>query len=188
MVEVNLDQLAQQLKCSLPTARRLTVDYPDLPVIERGGVGKPWRFDMAEVVAFLQAKRDEEAAEAAERNEALAQLTLPLRGQDDKGATISLDDQLKAAKLRQVQRDEMKEARFLVPTLEVRVALERAYRKLGNALDSALDRAMKSHNLPEPLKRSLERDFAEARTAFVKDATEFLQMKEGGDEPLTLFG
>ncbi|MDD2794375.1 MAG: terminase small subunit [Acidocella sp.] len=188
MVEVNLDQLSQQLQCSLPTARKLIQDYPDLPVIERGGMGKQWRFDAGAVIAFLQAKRDEELALAAQRNEALAQLTLPISRRDETGAEVSLDDKLKAVKLRAAEREELKESRFLVPTHEVRDALEKAFRRYGQMQNSALDRVCKAHNLPEAVKRVLEREFAEARTAFVRDTTAALATKEDGDEPRSLFG
>lgn len=188
MVEVNLDQLAKQLGCSLPTARKLVQDYSAMPVIERGGLGKQWRFDAAEVIAFLQAERDREEAEQAERNEALAQLTLPIIRRDEMGKKISLDDKLKAAKLRKIELDELKETRFLVPTLEVRTALERALRRWVQAESNVIERITKSHNLPDAVRRAMEREFNDARTAFVRDASEFLTNPEGGDEPISLFG
>ncbi|MDE8344644.1 MAG: terminase small subunit [Acidocella sp.] len=188
MTEVNLSELAQLLGCSLPTASKLTLDYPDLPIIERGGLGKQWRFDGEAVIAFLQEKHLLEEARNAERNEALAQLMLPIYRKDDRDNKISLDDQLKAAKLRAAEREELKESRFLVPTHEVRTALERAFRRYGQLQESALERVCKAHNLPEAVKRVLEREFADARTAFVRESAAALAMSEDGDEPTTLFG
>jgi phage terminase Nu1 subunit (DNA packaging protein) len=156
--------------------------WADFPIIERGGPGKEWQFDGEQVVAFLQAKRDEEESAQAQKNELLAQLTLPIGRKDMSGRAISIDDEIKAAKLRALQRDELKEAGFLVPTLEVRTALERALRRFGQALDSAVDRAARKHNLPDAIKRSLESEFADARIGFVRDAAQFLPQPEQADD------
>ena len=101
---------------------------------------------------------------------------------DDLGNAISLDDQLKAAKLRAVQRDELKESGFLVPTHEVRAAMESALRRWGLMQQSAIDRLSKTLNLPEPVKRAIERDLEDARRAFVKEASEALVVKDGSGD------
>ena len=183
---VNRDELAQALRCSLPTVSALVKRWPDFPVIERGALGKAWRFDLHAVVDFLTARREEEEAAAAEKNELLAQLTLPIGRRDESGRAISIDDEIKAAKLRALQREELKENGFLVPTHEVRLALERALRRLGIALDGAIDRTARTHNLPEAVKRALEREFADARTAFVRDAAEYLTDPAETDEQFAL--
>ncbi|HVE20642.1 MAG TPA: helix-turn-helix domain-containing protein [Acidocella sp.] len=180
-------ELAQMLRCSLPTAQRLVEQYPDLPVLERGGLGKSWRFDGEAVIEFLQAKRAEEEAKDAERNEALAQLTLPIGRKSEAGAPISLDDEIKAAKLRQLQRDELREMRFLVQTAEVRTALEQALRRFGQMQASAVTRVCRAHNLPEAVQRALEREFMDVRSAFVRE-TEAALETDGADEPASLFG
>ena len=186
MVEVNLEQLAERVKCSLPTMRVWVNKYAAFPVIERGGVGKPWKFDAEAAIEFLRARQEAQLAENAERDEALAQLSLPMARQDKDGKEIGLDDQLKAVKLRTLRREEAVAERFLVPTQEVRTALERAFRRLGQAETSALDRVVKKHNLPEAMKRALEMEFADARTAFVRDVGEFLVKPDVDDEQFAL--
>lgn len=187
VVEVNLKQMAKQLGCSLPTMSALVDRWPGFPVIERGDLGKQWRFDAEAVVAFLQEKRADESRLKAARDEQLAQLTLPIIRTDDAGRTISLDDQLKAVKLRALQREEAKEKGFLVPTLEVREALERALRRYGDVEASAIERVVRNHNLPDAVKRALEREFQEARVMFVREAGKFIA-DTAKDDGLALFG
>lgn len=179
---INRDELARALRCSLPTVSALLKRYPDFPVVERGGLGRAWRFDLPAVIGFLTARREEEAAIASERSELLAQFTLPIGRQDESGQMISIDEEIKLAKLRALQRDELKEAGFLVQTHEVRQALERALRRFGTALDSAIDRVARQHNLPEPVKRAIEREFADARAGFVRDAADFIADERSEDE------
>ena len=186
MVLINRDQLAQQLRCSLPTVDAMIKRWPDFPVVERGGLGRAWKFDAAAVVNFLQDKRDEEERAQAEKSELLAQLVLPIERRDHDGKKLDLDDELKAVKLRKALREEQIESQFLVQTHEVRAALERSLRRFGQSLDSAVERVVKTHNLPDAVKRALVLEFGEARTAFVNDAAEFLSKPEENDEQFAL--
>jgi phage terminase Nu1 subunit (DNA packaging protein) len=181
---VNRAGLAQALGCALTTIDAMVKRWPEFPVVERGGPGRQWEFDAEAVVAFLQGKRNEEERSRAEKDEMLAQLTLLPARRDEAGRPLSIDDEIKASKLRAIQREEMKENRFLVPTHEVRRALERALTRYVQVQESALQRVVKTHNLPEAVERALRREFEEARTAFVRDAAELL---EGGDEQQSLF-
>jgi phage terminase Nu1 subunit (DNA packaging protein) len=175
MPEINMAELATMLGCSLPTAQRLPVRYPDMPVTERGGLGKSWRFDAEAVLAFLEARKAEEEAERAARGELLAQLVLPIgRATDKAGNEISYDDQIKAAKLRKVLRDEEVESRFLVSTQEVRTALEKLLRGLATNMGAALTSIQRDHNIPEPVMAAIRAKFDNARTAFVRDAGDLL--------------
>lgn len=171
---VNRKELAALLSCSLPTVTSIIDRYADLPVIQRGGLGKEWQFDADLVVAFLAERRDEEAQREAERSEMLAQLALPIGRKDENGKPVSLDDELTAVKLRRLLREEEKETGFLVPTHEVRDALAKAFRGLNANLDSAIRRVGRTHNLPDPIVRAIEAEFANARQAFVRDAGRFL--------------
>lgn len=60
---VNLDRLARVLGMSLPKARSLVRDCPDLPVVSRGRQGKAWVFNLDEVLAW----RDRTQVVAAEK-------------------------------------------------------------------------------------------------------------------------
>jgi phage terminase Nu1 subunit (DNA packaging protein) len=189
---VNRDQLSQLLRCSLPTVNALVKRYSDFPIIERGGLGREWKFDGNAVIAFLQSKRNEEDQAQQRRSELLAQCTLPLPGVERVESDLDIDDQIKAARLRALQREEAKTNGFLVPTLEVRVSLERAFRRLGQSLDQMAERIAKRHNLPEAVKREMAREIDDMRTAFVRDAGTMLtsdhQSTDQNDDLLSITG
>lgn len=186
MTEVNLKELATALQVSLPTMQRLIETYPELPILERGGLGKSWRFELEAAVQFFVDRRAEEEAADAAKNAALAQLILPLKRIDKDGAEISLDDQLKAVRLRKALQDEQVAAGFLVPTAEIRAALEKVFRQHGQIMKTMINRVCSTHNLPEPVRRALEREVNEARETLLKEFQ--ATTTEKTDEPNTLFG
>ncbi|WP_298214619.1 terminase small subunit [Acidocella sp.] len=185
---VNKDKLAELLGCSLPTVSALIKRYAEFPVVQRGGLGVEWKFDPQAVVEFLQARRAEEESQRLERDEQLAQLRLPSLFRDEPGGKVSIDDQLKAARLRQIEREELKEAGFLVPTHEIRAALERMIRRYAQIQESAVQRVCAAHNLPEAVRRAMAREFDEARAAFVQEMMARVSPGEEDHEPRTLFG
>ena len=186
VLTINKDQLATLLGCSLPTVTALIKRYPDIPIVERGGLGQEWKFDGPAVVAFLQARRDEQNQARAAKDEQLSQLALPITERDGDADKVSADERLKLARLRQLEREELKEAGFLVPTHEVRAVLERAMRRYAQIQESAVERISNTHNLPEAVRRALVREFQDARAAFVAELSAGL--KGEGDEPRSLFG
>jgi len=186
MLLINRDQMARQLGCSLPTLDAMIKRWADFPVVERGDRGRPWKFDAEAVILFLQEKREEEERNQLEKNELLAQLTLPVDAPAPNYGNVDVKDLINAAKLRKLEREEAIEKRFLVRTHEVRDALEKALRRYGQAQDSAVDRVARAHNLPHAVKRALAAEFAEARTAFVRDAQEFLAAETVNDEQFAL--
>ena len=163
--------LASVLGCSLPTAQKLTARYPEMPVIERGGMGKSWRFDAEAVVEFLRERKREEESARIERGELLAQLVLPIgKPVDAAGREISYSDQLKAAQLRAALREEEKETGLLVSTVELGPKLRDLLRSLANNQSAALSAVQREHNIPEPVMAAIRAKFDNARTAFVRDA------------------
>lgn len=187
MTEVNLKELAGALQVSLPTMQKLLETYPELPVVERGGLGKQWRINLEAAIQFFEDRRAEEAAAATAKNEALAQLTLPLKRTDTNGAEISLDDQLKAVKLRKALQDEQVEAGFLVRTADVRSALEKVFRRHGQVMIAMVARICATHNLPDPVRRAIELEINRARETLVKE-TLAAASEEENNEPSSLFG
>jgi phage terminase Nu1 subunit (DNA packaging protein) len=185
MPEINLKELANLIGVSLPTAAALVDRHPDFPVIERGGLGKNWRFDAASVVEFLRAKRAEEAAERAARGDMLAQMVLPVDGpKDAAGKELSYKDQTDAAKLRALLRQEEIETRFLVRTDEMRTAFEKLHRALAANMTATLTAVQREHGIPEPVMQAIRAKFDNARTAFARDAADFLRRPdedEGGE-------
>ncbi len=170
---------------SLPTATALIERYADFPVIERGALGKTWRIDGERAVEFLRIKRAEEEAERAERTDLLAQLVLPVGGpKDAAGKELSYKDQMDAAKLRAALRQEEIETRFLVRTDEVRTAFDKLFRALAANMTATLTAVQREHGIPEPVMQAIRAKFDNARTAFARDAADFLRRpddEEGGE-------
>jgi phage terminase Nu1 subunit (DNA packaging protein) len=183
---VNRKELAGILSCALTTVDAIIARYPDLPIIQRGAYGKEWQFDADLVVAFIAGKRDEAERLNEERSETFAQLALPIGVKDSDGNEISYKEAMLAADYRAKIRKEQQELGFLVPTVEVRDALAKAFRALNANLDSAIRRVGRNHNLPDPILRAVEAEFANARLAFVRDAGKFLQDETPDDDEFSL--
>lgn len=177
---ITREELAERLGCHPNTLITMVKKWRDFPIIERGSKGRPWLFPAKDAVAFVQARRAEVETLTTERHKMLAD-----RGgaagvdgsrsrEDENKRRISLDEEIKAAKLRQLQRDELKESGFLAPTHEVRGVLERAFRRFGHAMTSAIEQVARRYNLPDAVTRSIELEIGEMRTAFVQQATQAL--------------
>jgi phage terminase Nu1 subunit (DNA packaging protein) len=187
VIEVNLDELAGLLSVSLPTAKKLVEKYPDMPVLERGGQGKAWRFDAEAVTSFFAEVREREEAERAARGDLLAQLTLPLGKERDKatGKELSLREMIDAAKLRKVLREEEIDSGVLVSTAEMRAKLETLIRAMVANQLGALNAIEREHKIPSAVMAAIRAKFDAARTVFVRDAAQYLNATN--DEPGGLF-
>ena len=153
---INLEQMAEALHISRPTMRELLKRYPDMPVVRRGSNGVPWQFDKAAVIDFVQAKRAEEAAAGAARDEYLAQIMLPMEGivsAEEEG--LSPGDRLKAAQA-MIKEDQLaRERGFLVAKTDMRAALTEIWADLGRALQSMPTAIGRKHNLPDAVTRDM---------------------------------
>lgn len=171
---VNKRELAALLECSLPTLAALIERYPDFPVVRRGSNGVEWQFDPEAVVAFLERKREEEAAEEAKRHELLAQFRLPIdREPAPSAGGLSPQQELAAVRAMQLRQAMAREARLLVPTTDVRMELAGALAALGRFLQNLPGQLARRHNLPEAVVRDMRASIAEQQEVFVRQLREF---------------
>ena len=184
----NKKELASILDCSLPTLTSWIDRYgEEFPVEQRGTNGKEWLFAPAAVIAFLKAKRDEEAAAEAERAKALKQFQLPiLAAEEDEPAGIKASDLLAMAKVRQMQRREALENSLLVPTSDVRMALTTAFAKLARFQAAMLTQLARKHGWSDAQLRDARALMAEGQRAFVRDAADFAPDEPEDDAHLAL--
>lgn len=172
---VNLEEMADKLRVSLPTMRRLVKRYDDFPVVARGSNGVPWQFDPAAVIAFVQAKRAEEAAGRAERDSLLAQISLPIEElvpPEERGATA--DERLKIARAMKAEDELARDRGFLVLTTEMRPRLTEvwvSWTQFLGALPATLGRR---HNLPDAVVRDMRALIAEQQRQTVQRLRDLL--------------
>lgn len=153
---INLEQMAEALRVSLPTMRKLLKRYPDFPVVARGSNGVPWQFDKAAGIAFIVARRAEEAAAGAARDEVLAQISLPLEevvAPEDR--PVSASDRLKVAQAMLKEDDVARQRGFLVLKTEMRARLVDIWAPLNAALQAIPAKIGRRHNLPDSVVRDI---------------------------------
>lgn len=169
-------ELAIRLGTTRQTVTAWLDKWPDFPVHERGTNGREYKFDLAGVVTFLRARKEEEAANAAARDQALAQLTLPL--DDEKPAPapgLSIRDQLDAQKLRKLQREDAIAEGRLVEVMPLIDHLGTAFQALHRSLHTAVRNAAREHNLPDAVARAIDGHIAETQRAFVRALPQVLK-------------
>ncbi len=155
---INLEQMAEALRVSLPTMRKLLKRYPECPVVARGSNGVPWQFDKAAVIAFFVATRAEEAAASAADKELLAQISLPLDeavAPEDRG--VSASDRLKVAQAMLKEDEVARQRGFLVLTTEMRQRLTGAWIEVAQFLNALPTGIGRQHNLPDAVVRDIRR-------------------------------
>lgn len=184
---VNLEQMAEALRISMPTMRKLLRRYPDFPVISRGDRGVPWRFDKAAAIAFVVAQRAEEAATAAAKDELLAQISLPLEeavAPEDR--PLSASDRLKSAQAMLKEDEVARQRGFLVLTTEMRSRLVDIWSPLNAALQALPAQVGRRHNLPDAVVRDMRTLISTQQREMHRKLTEllgaFAPAPEDGDD------
>ncbi len=158
MVTVNLEEMAEKLRISLPTLRKMMRRYDDFPVVAEGSNGVPWQLDPAAVIDFVQAKRDEEAAARGVRDDLLAQVSLPLEElQPETDRVASPAERLKIAQAMRVEDEVAKQRGFLVLTSDMRMRLTEAWTPLSQFLAGLPAQLGRRHNLPDAVVRDMRR-------------------------------
>lgn len=179
---VNKSQLATILKCSLPFIATLLEDYPDLPVVTRGGRGTEWVFDAGEVTAYLEQRRAAERLEADRQAELRKQYSLPIDDapelQAGQGLTPKQRRDIAGARL--IERKLAQETGQLVTKSELRMALTTMLGAFGRFLDTLPGQIGRHHGLPDEVVASIRRRIDEQRRIFVEEAKRLLQA-EGYD-------
>ena len=185
-VILNKAELANWLGISLPTLSSWMLRYgPEFPVVERGTNGRDYRFEAEAVADFLRAKQEEEAALKARRDEALAQLRLPMEIAPEvgiaPGSTLPIKDQIAALELRRRQREEAERSRLLVLAAPVRDAFRAVLTRISADNRASLGRLAREHSWPDAYLRELERRWAEQQASTVA-ALEEAFASAGGEE------
>ncbi|MGD9470624.1 MAG: hypothetical protein AB7G24_00835 [Novosphingobium sp.] len=90
---------------SEPTLRKLIKENPDFPVISTGSNGRAYEIDVAEAVAWLQAREEKIRAAERARSEEVRQFALDLLGSDS--AAAESDAGLSAAEQKQLLEAEL---------------------------------------------------------------------------------
>lgn len=158
MVTVNLEEMASTLRVSLPTLRALIKRHDDFPVVAEGRNGVPWQLDPEAVIAFVQRKRDEDAARKAERDDLLAQFSLPVDDMlpaEERG--VSAGERLKIAQAMLKEDEVAKQRGFLVLTSDMRMRLTDAWTPLNQFLQALPSQLGRRHNLPDAVVRDMRR-------------------------------
>lgn len=170
---VNKRELARIIDVSLPTLDRLLELYSEFPVVQRGKPGVEWQFDPEEAKRFLQAKRDGQEREAAERRELLGQMRLSIDPPETAGQSAA--QRLQTARARLLERKVSQEAGLLVSTAEMRQALTMAFAKFGRFFDQLAGRVARKHGLPIAVEHSIREMIDEGRQDFVRELREDLR-------------
>jgi len=171
MVEINLKQAAVLAQVGVHTMLALIERSPDFPVVERGRRGRPWRFDGEAVASYIKSRRAERANAFEKRQAAMRDVVGLPSGPDD---NLSLDDRIKATKLRELLRAEVRQCRQFVIVDDVRRALSRSRAIWGAEKTAFLKRVAISHNLPEVFVDKLSRELNDTDQALERNLDELL--------------
>ena len=155
---VNLEEMAAKLRVSLTTLREWMRRHPAFPVVAEGRSGVPWQLDPAEVIAFIDQKRGEEAANKAQRDDLLAQMPLPMEdllSPEERG--MSPAERLKVAQAMLKEDEVARQRGFLVLTSDMRARLTETWGPLAQFLNALPGQLARRHNLPDAVVRDMRR-------------------------------
>jgi hypothetical protein len=126
------------------------------------------------VVTFLDAKRTEEAQHTAARVAAVAQFALPIDGiaADPDTPTLTPQQRYVNAKAREVERKIARDSGLLVPTADVRAALQPAIKRLADHFDSVILTAARKYQWPLAQLRDVQAMMRDGRVAFIRSLAE----------------
>lgn len=156
MLTCNLEEMAGRLGVSLPTMRSLIKRYSDFPVVQPGRNGVPWQFDPMAVTDYIAAKRREEAEAKQQRDELLAQVSLPLEETiPPEERPTNAADRLKLAQAMRAEDELAKQRGFLVARTDMRQRLEACWAPLTQEILTLPGRMGRRYNLPAPVVRDM---------------------------------
>jgi phage terminase Nu1 subunit (DNA packaging protein) len=169
---MNMRELADALSITRQTLSLWLVRSPDFPVEVRGTKGTEYQFDLVKVREFLRSQAEARAVHSSERDQALAQMALPL---NDAAPRSTIRDQIEAMKLRRMMADEAERSGRLIETAGVVEMLEGIVRDLECRLHKMASDGCLELRLPAAFMQSLDADLAEAHGAFVRDLVSSLR-------------
>lgn len=173
---VNMQELALALRTSRQSLSLWVRKYPDFPIERRGSHGIGYLFDPTKVVDYLLAKKAEQERAGSERDAALAQFVLPLGEAESPphAGPLSIKDQLDAARLSRMRREEAERLGQLVSAAELRTVLTTAIGEMQRRLRTGLQRRAEDLHLPDNVKRELAAALAEQQRLFVRELRDLL--------------
>jgi phage terminase Nu1 subunit (DNA packaging protein) len=172
----NKAQLAEALGVALPTLSAWIIKYrPEFPIQSVGSNGRSYVFDFPAVFDFLRAKKDEQEASRAERDQALAQLVLPLGLVEPEPApTLSIKDQVLAVELRRRLREEAEKAGRLISADEIGAAVSAVLARLNRDTRAFIQQLGREQDWPTGYTQSVLTRFGDTqRSAVAALKTEF---------------
>lgn len=176
----NLTETAAFFKRSVPTVREWI--RAGAPVVEGGSPGVEYRLDLREVAEWLDARRADEAAAAAERQAADQQLAMELFGDDllrPDGARDGLSPKA-IRELADAQKHLMlveQQRRNLVKADAMALTLSAAFRRLADRLAMLPDALQRDHGLAADAANAV----AEAVDDALNDLADELERDAGAD-------
>ncbi len=177
---VNKAEMAKKLGISLPTLTAWMDRYPEFPVRDRGTNGRNYRFAAEDVFEFLSERKAEEAAREGARDEALAQLQLPMELLPRENLPKStVKDEIDAWRLRKIQREEAVAAGTLVSAEDVRQALRSGLTRLNRGTVAFVRQLGREHNWPDSYMTKVEERLAEVQRASVAELQEAAAAGDG---------
>ena len=182
MPTVNKIELQKILRITAPTLSHWMTKYDqDFPILEQGGRGRDWSFDVEAVLSFLAEREEEEKAAERERQEAIDQLLLPLG--HNGGPTLEAEpsglrpgDLLTLMKVRRLQREEAQACGRLVDSAELTDALHVCFSEMRRHLEAVVRFAADELGLSRESSLDLRNRLHDAMRASVDD----FQRKYGG--------
>ena len=182
---VNKQELSKILRCSLPTLDRLIERYRiGFPVVTPGSAGREWQFEVEDVLAFLKARKAADEAAGEGRDDLVGQYTLPATDDPDL-AGMSPANLFKLAQLRKLEREQQKEAAFLVQVDKVRPLLIGALAKFHRDMVAGIRRIMLDQNIPEAAISGVEASIADAQRRLEKDLGSLLIQQDENSNQVT---
>lgn len=173
--------LCRALKTTVPTLDIMIAEDPEFPIVEQGGRGRSYQFDLKAVQEHLARRRQEKADREREQAAKLAEGGLGLGDTGEDSGTIAFSPAQRAAMAR-ARRDELKlrrEAGQLVVVSELRFALEEAFERLGSKFDSLPEVMARRFNLSPAVVHAMAEFLDDARRQMVDDIEASMQ---GGEE------
>ncbi|PYD57466.1 DNA packaging protein [Komagataeibacter xylinus] len=182
---VNKRELANRLRISLPTLTNWLDRWPEFPVVERGRNGVSWTFHLDDVLAFLTARREEEAAKEAGRDAELMKLQMALWPEpvaQPSAQRIPIKERLDLARLQDLQMKQAKEAGKLVNAEELQDLFTSVFGRLGRDINVFIRQLGREQSWPDAMIRQAESKLADMQRTAVQKVLDDMKVDEADDD------
>ncbi len=183
---VNKRELANRLRISLPTLTSWLDRWPEFPVVERGRNGVSWTFHLDEVLTFLTARREEEAAKEAGRDAELMKLQLALWPEPvavaSSDSRLSIKERYDLARLQDLQIKQAKQAGKLVNAEELQDLFTSVFGRLGRDINVFIRQLGREQSWPDAMIRQAESKLADMQRTAVQQVLDDMKIGETEDD------